>query len=81
MTGVAFTTPPAKLIPDLQASITRAVAAIPKGSRGALVSVVTDTGVNAAVVTKIGNDWAVQAWIGKNWGERVHGGAAVTKTW
>jgi hypothetical protein len=84
-TGVVFAPPPAKLIPDLRASINTALAALAPGERGALVLVGTTTPdgpkFNAAVVAKVGDGWAVQSWIGKSWGEKVEGGATVMKTW
>lgn len=83
--SVQFVAPPAKLLPDLRASITTALATLAPTERGALVVVGTTTpdGVkfNAAVVARVGDGWAVQGWIGKSWGQSVEGGAVVMKTW
>lgn len=81
MTGVAFNQPPALLIPDISASIARAVAALPQGKSGAIVGVVTDTGLNAAVIARVNDTWSVQAWLGKTWGGTVTGGGQILATW
>jgi hypothetical protein len=81
MTGVAFNQPPAQLIPDISASIAKAVAALPQGKSGALVGVATTSGVNAAVVAKINDTWTVQAYVGKTWSGPVTGGAQILATW
>ena len=81
MTGVAFTQPPDHLIPDISASIQRALATLPQGKSGALVGVATTSGVNAAVVARINDTWTVQAWIGKTWTGPVTGGAQILATW
>jgi len=81
MTGVVFNQPPDHLIPDISASIQRAVAALPQGKSGAIVGVATDAGVNAAVVAKLNETWTVQAWVGKTWGGSVTGGAQILATW
>jgi hypothetical protein len=83
--SVQFTSPPARLIPDLRKSINEAVATLAPSERGALVLVGTKQGdvvsFNAAVVARVGDGWAVQAFIGKRWGQPVEGGATVVKTW
>lgn len=81
MTGVAFNQPPALLIPDISASIAKAVAALPQGKSGAIVGVATTTGVNAAVIARLDDTWSVQAWVGKDWGKSVTGGAQILATW
>jgi len=81
MTGVAFTQPPDHLIPDISASIAKAVAALPQGKSGALVGVATNAGVNAAVVAKVNDVWTIQAFIGKTWKGPVTGGAQILATW
>jgi hypothetical protein len=80
-TGVKMIPPPERLIPDLHASMKRAIDTLPPGQRGAIVAVGTERGVNAAVVAKVGDGWQVQSWIGKEWGGAVQGGAAVVKSW
>jgi hypothetical protein len=80
--GVAFLEPPAALQPSIRAAIADAVASIPPGRSGALVSVVTETGVNAAIVARLGEHWDVQAWIGKDWHTAgVTYGARVRTSW
>ncbi len=79
--GVAFSSPP----PKLMASATRAVEALtkglPVGTTGAVVGVATDAGVNAAIVHRVGNRFQVGAWVGKDWGSKVTAGGVVRATW
>lgn len=77
--GVAFNAPPEHLIPDIQASIGKAVAALPTDAKGAIVALVTDKGVNAAFIFKAPHGFEVAAWIGKSWGEELTAGAEVMK--
>ena len=79
--GVLMTTPPARLIPDLRASMDRALAALSDNTGTAVVGLVTERGVNAAVVARGANGWRVETWIGKTWGGPVEGGAFVVKAW
>lgn len=80
--GVAFNAPPPHLIPDLQHSIATALQTLPPDKRGALVGIVTETGVNAAIVARVNDVWAVQAWVGKSWGEKhVEAGAQIRASW
>jgi hypothetical protein len=66
-----------------------AVASLPAGKRGGLISVfeVTPEGVtrvNAAIVHKVGEHSTVSAWIGKEWGgarDGVSYGVAWRTTW
>lgn len=76
-----FNAPPDHLIPDITASIGRAVAQLPKDKTVALVGVATEAGGNAAIVAKVNNTWAVQAWVGKTWGGPVSYGAQVMGAW
>lgn len=79
--GVAFNPPPAALIKDVQQSIKLAVAQLPPQSKGAIVGVVTESGVNAAVVAKLDRGWTVTSFIGKTWQGPVTAGASVLKVW
>lgn len=81
--GVAFEPPPAHLLPDIMASMARAIATLPPDADGAIVGIATDKGANAAIVARLPAGFEVQAWIGKSWGERVTYGAEVQKvfTW
>lgn len=79
--GVQFNAPPEKLIPDLRASIDRAMATLDPGTRGAFVTVATTAGVNAALVTKAGDHVQVAAWVGKTWGGPIEGGTTVKVSW
>jgi hypothetical protein len=51
--GVAFTTPPMTMMPDIRRSIEDACATLRSGERGAVVGVVTNAGMNAAVVRQV----------------------------
>lgn len=82
VSGVVFSAPPERLIPDITASISRAVAALPEGKHTAVVAVMTEVGANAAIVAKVGEDWRVQTWIGKSWGSsHINGGVEVMGSW
>jgi len=77
MPGVAFAQPPDHLIPDITASIARAVATLPKDKTIALVGIATEAGGNAAIVARVNNTWAVQVWVGKTWRRPLTYGAEV----
>lgn len=79
--GVATVPPPASLLDAMTKQVKDAVATLPQGSRGALVSVATTAGVNLAVVSKVGTHTEVTAWVGKTWGQPVSSGAAVRVSW
>ena len=79
--GVAFSAPPPHLIADAARVIDAMTKDLPPGTRGAVVGLATDRGVNAAVVHRVGNRFAVASWIGKEWGSTVTAGGAVRATW
>ena len=81
--GVAFAAPPPHLISDARRIIESMSAQLPPGSKGGVIGIVSDTGINAAVVHKIGNRFAVGAWIGKDsgWGSRLTGAGVVQASW
>ena len=79
--GVALNPPPASILEAVTGEVTRAVATMPEGGRGALVGIATTRGVNLAVVSKQGEHVTVLGWIGKSWGAPVAGGAAVQVQW
>jgi hypothetical protein len=87
--GVAFAPPPLEVFPQVMEKIDAAVASLPAGKRGGLISVfeVTPEGVtrvNAAIVHKVGEHSTVSAWIGKEWGgarDGVSYGVAWITTW
>jgi hypothetical protein len=84
MKGVAFNDPPEVLLPSIMDALTDTLAQLPPDKQGALVGLVTETGVNAAVVSRLPQGWAVQAWIGKRWIDGDGGlgvGASVMRTW
>jgi hypothetical protein len=70
--GVAFNEPPAEHLPGLMASIEGAFAHVPADKRGALVTIWTDAGANAALVVRAYEgeriNVKVETWIGKSWG-------------
>lgn len=75
--GVAFNAPPERLIPDIRASIDRALATMEPGHQVALVGVVTESGTNAALVVKTAHGVSVASWFGKRWDGPLAGGAYV----
>jgi len=79
--GVAFNDPPGKLLADALKFVNQGVAKLPHGTNGALVTVVSEAGVNVAVVAKQGTHLQVQGWIGKSWGNAIYGGGAATLVW
>lgn len=87
--GVAFNPPPLDVFPQVMAKIDAAVASLPAGKSGGLISVfeVTPEGVtrvNAAIVQKIGGHSEISAWVGKEWGGARPGlsyGVAWRTTW
>lgn len=79
--GVAFSAPGPELVPSITASIRRAVESLPAGSRGAIVGVATQDGVNAAIVARFDHGWDVQAWVGKRWAGPLEAGVQVQKVW
>ena len=79
--GVAFTAPPPHLIQDAARVIEAMTRDLPPGTRGAVVGLATDQGVNAAVVHRVGDRFAVASWVGKSWGSRITAGGAVRATW
>lgn len=80
--GVAFTPPPADLLPAVNGSISAALASLKPGSKGALVAIATQTGINAAIVSVLPPGFAVHAYIGKQWGEPgATFGAAIRREW
>lgn len=71
--GVKFNPPPLEVFPQVMAKIDQAVASLPAGKSGGLISVfeVTPEGVrrvNAAIVQKVGSHTEISAWVGKEWG-------------
>lgn len=72
--GVAFTAPPDHLLPDIRASIDRAVATLEPGKTTALIGVVTETGANAVLVMKQDSGWSEEIWFAKQWDGKVTGG-------
>lgn len=94
--GVAFNPPPLEIFPQVMAKIDDALAALPAGKTGGLISVfeVTPEGVkrvNAAIVQKIEIpglpdrfETDVSAWIAKSWNGPQPGlsyGVAWRTTW
>ncbi len=79
--GVAYNPPPSELIPAVNGQISAALASLKPGSKGALVAIATQAGVNAAIVAKLGEHWTTTAYIGKSWGAGPVWGAAVKAEW
>lgn len=87
--GVEFNPPPLEVFPQVMAKIDAAIASLPAGKSGGLISVfeVTSEGVtrlNAAIVQKVGEHSAISAWIGKDWSGPRQGlsyGVAWRTTW
>lgn len=79
--GVAFNAPPPHLIADASRVIAQMTKDFPTGTRGAVVALATDAGVNAAVVHRVGNRFVVASWIGKTWTGKIEAGGAVQVTW
>lgn len=87
--GVMFNPPPLEVFPQVMAKIDAAVASLPQGKSGGLISVfeVTPDGVkrvNAAIVQKVGGHSEISAWVGKEWGGQRPGlsyGVAWRTTW
>lgn len=94
--GVMFNPPPLEIFPQVMAQIDAALASLPPGKTGGLLSIFERTPegvkrVNAAIVQKVDVpglperfDSDVSAWIGKEWGGARPGlsiGAAWRTTW
>lgn len=80
--GVSFTPPPADVLPAVNGSISAALASLKPGSKGAIVAIATQTGVNAAVVSVLPDGFTVHAYIGKQWGQPgATFGAAIRREW
>lgn len=79
-TGVALNAPPVSILAQATKMVSEAVATIPPGSKGALVAIATEKGVNLALASKVGDHVEVTTWIGKSWGAPIAGGAAVKVT-
>jgi hypothetical protein len=71
MKGVEFNPPPASIFQQAQAKIEQYVATLPPDADGAIVSVATNKGVNAAIVMKAPGGFEITGWIGKSWGDEV----------
>jgi hypothetical protein len=81
--SVQFNAPPQHLIPDITASISKAIAELPPDADAALVGVANrNGGWNAAFVGRVPGGFEVQAWIGKSWGSDsdLDWGAQIMKT-
>lgn len=79
--GVQFTSPPASILADALQMVNEGIAQLEPHDRGAIVTIVTPTGVNGAIVTRAGDHLELVGWIGKSWGESVTGGGAVKIRW
>jgi len=79
--GVAFIPPPTPLLSDAVRVIDRMTAQLPPDAVGAIVSLSTKDGWNAAVVHRVGSRFAVVCWIGKHWGGGVTGAGAIRAVW
>lgn len=79
--GVQFTTPPASILADALQMVNQGIAKLEPHERGAIVTIVTPSGVNGAIVTRAGDHLELVGWIGKSWGEAVTGGGAVKIRW
>lgn len=79
--GVQFTPPPTPIFDSVQAQVAAAIGRLPPDAHGAVISVATTAGWNAAIVTKAPHGFDVQAYVGSKWGEPIEGGIAVTKVW
>jgi hypothetical protein len=84
--GVAMMAPPSALMASITSEITKAMAEVPAGSKGALVAVTSKNAdgtfnANLAVVSKVGEHVKVMAWMGKSWPAKATYGAATQITW
>jgi hypothetical protein len=74
--------PPGPITPDLKQSIETAIDAIlPPGKVGAVVGVVTTTGVVAGIAVRIGTNWQLGADLETRWGGDVSGRVMVMGSW
>jgi hypothetical protein len=79
--GVAFNDPPAHLFDAIRAKAIAVTGELGPGDRGAIVTIPTKAGINAAAVAKLGNHWFVTGFIGKQWDEPLDVGGAVKFKW
>lgn len=83
--GVMMTSPPADIIEKTEGIISRAVASLGEGERGALVWIASQQGdritVNLALVQKVNEHFTVTGWIGKSHGTPIEAGIAGKLVW
>ena len=79
--GVALTPPPPGIRASLDKQIALLIAELPAEKKGAVVTLVTTTGVNLAVIARVNKLWTVKAWVGKSWGGPVDGAGEVAASW
>lgn len=83
--GVRTVPPPASIAQRATEMVTQTFAALPAGTTGAFIPIVTrqqgKLAGNAAFVQRVGDHVRVVAWVGKTWGEPVSAGGAGVIAW